>query len=352
MFSAPKLIACTIATSLLCVSSASVSAIDLITISGQSERLAGDVEKVTKTAVTIKTRKGSQEVAANTIEFIEWDGQPARLVGALGQERNGRYKEALETLKEVREKLPSTATNLIDDVEFFQARIQGKIGLSDETQLQASIDQLKDFLSGNLNYYRYFEGQELLGRLYRTQKSYLEAETTYRSLEKSPFEGWQIAAKDGLARIALAQNQLNEALSQFNAVLGMKASTDQSKERQLSAKLGKVACLQKQNNHQEARKLLEQLLSATKPNQTSLQAETYLRRADSFLAEGKTQQALIDYLMVDVVFAGEAEYRAEALYQLTQLWPGVGHPERAQDAAADLQSNFPSSEWTQKLTSP
>jgi len=61
---------------------------------------------------------------------------------------------------------------------------------------------------------------------------------------------------------------------------------------------------------------------------------------------------LIAYLHVDVLFSTEKSFHPEALYNLTRLWNAVQQPDRANEAADKLTSEYPNSPWAQKLKAP
>jgi hypothetical protein len=51
--------------------------------------------------------------------------------------------------------------------------------------------------------------------------------------------------------------------------------------------------------------------------------------------------AVLAYLHTHLMFSGQADAHAEALLRLVELWPQVGHPERAAQARQELQQRYP-----------
>jgi hypothetical protein len=96
--------------------------------------------------------------------------------------------------------------------------------------------------------------------------------------------------------------------------------------------------------------VLEEVIRDIPADATPLQAEAYLRQGDSLRATGKNKPALYAYLHVDLLFPGEEEFHAEALYRLSQLWSTVGHADRAAEDSARLQDRYPNSEWAKQVT--
>jgi hypothetical protein len=81
-------------------------------------------------------------------------------------------------------------------------------------------------------------------------------------------------------------------------------------------------------------------------------AEAFLRQGDCLREQGNDKDALLAYLMVDVLFSSERAYHAEALYRLSSLWDKVGNKVRAEEARDRLKSDYESSDWTKQLKAP
>ena len=64
---------------------------------------------------------------------------------------------------------------------------------------------------------------------------------------------------------------------------------------------------------------------------------------------GREQDALIQFLTVDLVYNTLPESHAEALFNLGELWDKGSNPERAREARQNLKSAYPSSPWAAKL---
>ncbi len=326
-------------------------AIDIITRKSQSTRLSGEITGVSKSGVTIKQQTGGEvEVPANDIALIEWDAAPATLKAALGQESNGAYNEAIDALKNILEGLPATATNIRTDAEYFIARNLAKAALADSSRLPDAIARMKSFTDANITSYHYYEAMDFLGRLHLAAGNYPQAEAAFTSVENSGFEDWKISAQSSKARVMLAQNQVDQALAAFDAVLATPAKDDASKQRQLEAKLGKAKCLNLKNQYDNALTLLESIVKEAAEDDARLQAEACALSGTALLGQGKNLEAALAYLKIDVLFPGQQDFHAEALYNLAQLWPSLGQPGRAEEARAQLEAKYPNSPWTKKLS--
>ncbi|HBN77567.1 MAG TPA: hypothetical protein DD473_17510 [Planctomycetaceae bacterium] len=326
-------------------------AIDIITRKSQENRISGEVTSISKTAIKVKQQTGAEvEIPANDIELIEWDAAPATLKAAIGQEANGNYDAAISSLQTVLDGLPVTATNVRTDTQFFIARALAKAALADSARMPEAVARMKAFTDGNITSFRYYEAIDYLGRLYLATNDYTQAEAAFTSLENSPFDDWKLSAQSSKARVMLAQNQVDQALSAFDAVLKAPAKDESSKQRQLEAKLGKAKCLNIKNQYDQALTLLADVISNAQESDSRLQGEAQVLRGTALLGQGKTQEAILAYLLVDILFSGQQDYHAEALYNLAKLWPAVGQPGRAEEARASLETKYPNSPWTKKLS--
>ncbi len=326
-------------------------AIDVITRKSATNRLSGSVTAVNKTELTLKPQTGAEvKIPANDVELIEWDGAPATMRAAQGQERNGNYEEAIKSYQTIFDDSSATATYIRADLQFFIARSLAKLALADNARLPDAIARMKAFTDGNADSFRYYPAMVYLGQLYLAADDHLKAEAAFTSLERSPFEDFQLSAQSSKARVMLAQGQIDQALQAFDNVLKVQSKDENVKQRQLEAMLGKASCLNLKNQYEESLKLLADVVAQARENDAQLQAGAQLERGNSLLGQGKNQEALLAYLLVDVLFSGQQDAHAESLYHLSKLWPTVGQPGRADEARATLESKYPNSSWVKKLS--
>jgi len=170
-------------------------------------------------------------------------------------------------------------------------------------------------------------------------------------MEKAPWHDYQMAARIGKARLLLLQNKLSDAQAAFQVVIGEPAKNSSELARRYEAQIGKATCLQLQKQYAEAVKELNDVIQHAPAEASALQAEAYLRQGDNLEAEGKTKEAVLAYLHVDLLFSREKPLHAEALFHLVRLWTAVGKPSRAADARARLTGTYPNSPWSKKLQS-
>jgi hypothetical protein len=235
------------------------------------------------------------------------------------------------------------------------ARALTRRGLRTPSELPAAITQLKGFINGNRDHYRFYDAQLLLGDALLASKDDLTAEVSFKSVSESPWPDYQMAGKLGLGRAAFARNETPKAKALFDEVVAMDAKTAAETSRRLEGLLGQARCLQSGADNQGALKVLEQVIDQATTSDSRIQAEAFLRQGDAHrLAKDDPKKAIISYLFVDVIpdLASENDLHAESLYRLARLWPAAGDAGRGAEAASRLQAEYPDSEWTKKLSEP
>lgn len=333
----------------ICVS-APAEAVDVVSRKGDESPAQGTVTAVDQLGVTVKPRIGSETtVPANEIESVRWDGEPAKLNLARVDEAGGRLEKALAAYQEIAADNSLSNSNLKLAVQFLIARTTAKMALADPSKLDEAARLLEEFGTAGIDFYRYYESRDYLGRIYMAQEEYQKAQAAFESLAQAPWSDYKMAAESAKARLLLQQGKTGEALAAFDAVIAADAKGPGELSRRYEAMLGRATCLIRQQRHEDALKTLDQVVTQASPNDAALQAEAYVRQGDCLQALGRTKEAVLAYLHVDVLFAQEKSLHAEALYHLARLWGTVGQPERGADARAALESGYPNSDWLKKL---
>jgi tetratricopeptide (TPR) repeat protein len=159
-----------------------------------------------------------------------------------------------------------------------------------------------------------------------------------------------MAGKIAKAAMHASEGRFDEALSAYDSVIAVASDDPAVQAKRREAFLGKAVVLEKQQQHEKAARLLETLIDELPPDSARLQAETYLRLGGILERQGKSKEAVLAYLHVDVLFAGEKPLHAESLYQLSRLWASLGYVDRAADASSRLKQDYPDSPWAKKIS--
>jgi tetratricopeptide (TPR) repeat protein len=331
----------------------SASAVEVIQRK-RDKNVTGDVTGVSAIEVTVKVKTQREEtikVPANDISTIIWSGEPPELNVARNDENGGRLQKALDGYVKS-QSTKSTNQFLKNDIEYFIVRTTAKMALGDAEKTEDSIRKLEGMKSKLSDHYRYYESMALLGQLYASKKDYVKAQVVYGTVGKAPWKDYQMLSKNSIARILLAEGKGDEAAAAFDSVIAMTAENPSEETQRLAAMLGKVRIVMDQKNHDEALKLLDEIIAKAPPEDARVQAEAYVRQGDCFRSQGKDKDALLAYLHVEVLFSSERDAHAEALFHLSRLWEKIGQKGRAIEARDRLEADFPNSEWTRQLKAP
>ncbi|MFN0196036.1 MAG: tetratricopeptide repeat protein [Planctomycetaceae bacterium] len=317
---------------------------------GGATAVNGDITGMTKTEVTVDKKVGGTEaVPVNEIIDIKWDDEPPKLNLARSNEHGGKLENALTLYDEISKDSAGLDDKLKTDLEFLVARATARMALGDPSKIDDASKKLTAFRKTHAGNFRDFEALSWLGQIQMANKDFPAAQQTYEELAKAPWPDYQLASQAAQGRLLFMQDNVDGALAAYEAVLSIQAKNPAEISRQHEALLGKSSCLLKQQKYDESLAAIDQLIKDVSAEDRPLQAEAYLRQGDCLLAQAKTKEAIIAYLHVDVLFDSEKGFHAEALYHLSQLWGQVGYADRATDAHATLESEYPNSEWFKKL---
>lgn len=325
-------------------------AADVITRKSQTNRVAGSVTGVTKTEVTIKPATGNATtIPANDIADIEWDAATAPFKLARSDENGGRLDRALEGYRKVLQEVDPASEHFKTEVEYTTARTVARMALADPGRQDEAVKLLEAFLKQHPDSYQHYPALNWLGRVYLAKADFANAQQTFDKLAQAPWTDFKMAAQTATAQIQMAQDNLDGAIQSFDAVISAPAEGANEQARRYEAMLGKAKALNRQQKFDESAALLKEVVAKAPANDSALMAQAYVLQGDSLQAGGKTKDALLAYLHVDVLFAQETDAHAQSLYHLAQLWKVVQHPERAAEAQAKLEGSYPNSEWTRRL---
>ena len=322
-------------------------ALDIVTQKSTNKPIIGEIGATNKTELTITPKNGAaQKIPANDIAKIKWDGEPPKLGIAEGDEERGNYEKALETYTEV---IKDSSGKLKTYLEFLIARTMAKMALDDPTKMDDAIKRLETFTKTNAEHFGYFEAINFLGQAQAAKGDYAKAQIAFEALGKAPWTDFKMASKIAVGGMQLKQNDVDGAAKSFGDAASSKAETEAEKGRRAEAQVGQAACLVKQSKHDEALKLIDEVIKTTSVDEARAMSQAYVLQGDCYQTQQKLKEAAIAYLHVPVLFPKEKSAHAESLYQLAKISAAIGQPDRAAEARDDLLANFPNSEWAKKL---
>jgi tetratricopeptide (TPR) repeat protein len=312
--------------------------------------ISGEVTAVSRTEVTIKTSKGETiKVPANEILGIAWTGDPPDAGVARSDENAGRYQKAIEGYQ--KSLLASKATNALAkaDLEFGIARALARLALGEPSKIDDAISKLEDFRKNKSDHYRFYEAVNYLGQLYSAKDEKIKARLAFDTLGKAPWKEYQMAAKIASGRLLLKEDKLDEAAAEYETVVAMMPEGPVEESQRQEAVLGKARILSAQKKYDDSLKLLDEVIDKAPPDDSKVNAEAFLRKGDCLREMGDDKDALLAYLLVDIMFASEKLSHAEALFRLAALWDKVGRKDRADDARERLKSDYDYTEWAKQV---
>lgn len=325
-------------------------AVDIVNRKSVKTPASGEITNITKTEITVTPKAGAPvKVPANDIVSITWTGDPAGLGIARSDETGGRLQKALDGYAKAVEAAKAASPGLKADLEYAIARTTAKMALADPSKLDDAIKKMEAFRSAHGDSHNFYDAMSHLGQLQTAKKDFVKAKIAFDQLGKAPWKDYQMASKIAGGRLAILENKGDEALAAFEAVIAMKADNALEETQRQEAMLGKAKILIGQMKHDEAIKLLDEVIAKSAPEDYRVQAEAYVRQGDCLQAQGKTKEAVLAYLHVDVLFPGEKALHAESLFHLARLWAKVGQPGRAAESKEKLETDYPNSEWTKQL---
>jgi hypothetical protein len=313
-------------------------------------RAAGKITGGTKTEVTVKPTGEAVAVPANDIVSVEWDDATADLKLGLSDENGGRFDSALARITKSKSDSSSAGELLKLEFEFLIARITARQAIADPAKRGDAVKLLEAFLKSGSNHFRFYEAVNWLGQVQLAAQDYAAARKTFETLAQSPWNDVKLSAQIANGRILMGENKPDEAAKVFDAAIAAAGDSPADKARRYEAMLGKARALISQSRHDAALADLDEVTTKAPVNDTPVQAEAYVLQGNALAALNRNKEAVLAYLHVDILFPRESAYHAESLYHMARLWKTVQAPERGLDAEAKLQSAYPNSEWTKRLS--
>jgi hypothetical protein len=114
------------------------------------------------------------------------------------------------------------------------------------------------------------------------------------------------------------------------------------------AALGRAVCLSEAGKPDEGVAEAEKIITNGDSRDGELFARAYNALGYCHLKAGRTKDALLAYLHVDLMFYQDPAQHAEALYFLRGLWKDVDKTEQSLKARTLLKQRYPGSVWASK----
>jgi tetratricopeptide (TPR) repeat protein len=314
--------------------------------------LSGRVASTAANEIQLEDRAGEiKKIPIDQIREVQFGGEPAELKSARSMLLRGRAADALEELaKIVATDLDGAEQLLLDEVDYVRAAATARVALAAGGDPRESGKLVADFVAKHPESHHAYDMQELLGDLLARAGRVDNALAAYGQLAKGP-PAFKVRAASARAAMLLEQGKYAEALREFDAAVQIDTSDEASAAQKRAAELGRARCLAQLGKPDEAVGLVQSVIQQADPEDGAVLGRAYNALGEAYrAAAGKEQDALIAFLTVDLVYNKVPENHAEALYNLVELWDKGASPERSREARATLESSYPGSQWSKKLT--
>ncbi len=314
------------------------------------------VTKITNTTITYDEKGVEKTIDVKDLRKLNFDDDPKELRDARQSVLEGNYNEAAGHLAKINvEGLRSPEVK--EDALFYKALCNAKMALRGEAGSVAdSSKELHAFVT-NEQYARgfhYFEAIELLGDVLMARAAtdsnpasqYQNAETYFQTLfDKVPWPEHKMRAMLKVSESQIAQEKYAEALAKYQTIESSSLNSPEANRMKLYATVGKAVCLAATGKHDEGVQLIQDIIRRGDASDSVLFGRAYNALGTCYLKQGKSKDALMAFLHVDVLFNAEPDAHAEALYHLKKLWDEMKKPERRNRAEGLLTSQYGGTRW-------
>ena len=306
---------------------------------------SGVITNETVTNVEIEVRGVKREIPINEIRRVTFGDEPTDLKRGREHVLTGNFEAGLDDLNKV-DPASLTRTIIKRDYAFYRALAMGRLALSRGGDKTAANTAMLNFVRAAKDSYHILEAAELLGDLAVSQADYAKAAYFYGVItSQSPWSDYKMWGGVLEGRALIAQKKFAEAQTKFDAVIGTNDDSPAATEQKRVAEVGKAVCMTEQGQHEPAIAILKEIIAENDPKSMDLFGHAYNALGRGHLKAKRDKDALLAYLHVDLLFYGNPEVHAEALYHLSKLWDGANHAERAVTARNLLTTRYAGSPW-------
>lgn len=313
-----------------------VSAADVVQQGNQV--VAGKITQMTRTEVVIETTSGPRTIPVNQIQSISWDGEPATLKNIRMAMQVSQYEDVITALERI--KLDTvTRPEIRQDIEFYRAAATAYLALRGTGSIDEAGKLVADFALNYPNNYHVWEATRLVADLLVAKGTVDKAVEYYASLSQAPWPEYKAQAQTAIGWAYLGAGKIDEAEKAFDEVLVIQLSGDDTPK--VLATTGKARCLAEKGQTEQAVALIQDLLK--RPDLTEnaeVMGRAYVTLGLAYRKANDAKRAIIAFLHTDLIYFRHSPSHIEALQNLLELWPQVGHPERAAEVAEVLKKQY------------
>jgi tetratricopeptide (TPR) repeat protein len=288
----------------------------------------------------------AETVSVRDVVKVKYEGGKAATEFAQAEifERGGEHQKAMDAYARIAQEY-SAKEFVVRAATFGRVSSLVRQAQRDDSKVAEAIEALQDFRKQYPDSRFHYVLHELLGQLYLGKGDTEAATAAYGELSKAPWPELKLKATNYAARVLLAQNELDAAISRFDDVIAAPGDSANESLRRSEASLGKAECLMKQKNHDGAEKILRNLVETVSHDESTIRAPVHNFLGDLLRELNRPDEAIQNYLYVDAYYAREREEHAKALCYIALLFERRGQNDRAEDTRSRLKRDYPSSPW-------
>lgn len=319
---------------------------------GKRTTARGNIREESKRELVIQAGNDRVAIEVPKIISIKYDNQPPELVTIRAKERLGRYAEAAGDYTELGKSIDGRDANLQAEVAFSVFRCLAEQAIADPAKADAALAWHEKYGKEFEDRRQYYDMRELMGRVLLAKGDGEGAARQFAALEEVDWPGFREKAAKYAGIAALGKGDLEGALAHFDKIIEGTGTDEASEQQRNAALVYKADILVRRNEPADAEKLLRVSLPKISDDNVAIKALGYNTLGDALRATTKNDKlAMLDgYLWVNVLYDRDSEQLARSLYNLTGIFRSLGQPERADELAARLKTDFPESPWTKKLS--
>lgn len=308
----------------------------------------GQIVDSTVNELIVKTNSGQVEVPAQSVRTLTLGEAPPQVARAIRSYEGQRFDDGLAELEKIND-APGTGF-IAQYLDYLKALGMAESALGGGAVLPRDAGTaVAEFVRKHPNSYQFVPMTERLGRLYEIVGQPALAQGEYQKLAASTWPTFSLKGSFLVGKMQLAANEGTAAMRSFEAVMRSELNDAEAQSLKSVATCLNAKALAMQGKGKEAQQQLEQMIKDGNPDNQLLFANIYNALGTVHLLNGDDKSAALAFLHTDLLFAGQADAHAEALYYLATLWPKLGKTEQAYEARENLKSYYRNSIWAQKL---
>ena len=247
--------------------------------------VTGQVTQTNKKGVQLKKGNSTQTYFSGDIRKILYEGDPAGLTKGREFALDGQFNEALEELKKVD---PSKIKRdvILADVAFYTAMSEARLSLAGKGAKNEAVKKLRSFASAYKDSWHFFDAAKMLGDLALSLGSSDNAMSYYKALLQAQSPDTKVESVYLQGRVHLASKAYDQAMAEFDKVIGLKANTAATVRTQVLAKAGKAVALSGTGKSTEGLALVDGLIAELNPDDLEMAARIYNAQGASYEASG------------------------------------------------------------------